>query len=130
MVISYIYFIYLYFPKPNFENAIDSKDMETAYDDLITLSGYGYITHWRFPESLKKCPLTTCAAKFSTRKATIAHYKTSHSKQAILCTICNKPIVSTTKQAFIFHYKRIHPQQSLPIDFIEHIRSKQTVRVE
>lgn len=83
-------------------------------DDIITLNGCGITTHWRYPEDTRKCPAKNCGRKSKTQAYAIAHYKRIHSKDAILCEICNKPLSVTNQNNFISHYKRQHPNEQVP----------------
>lgn len=96
--------------------------MDPGEDDLIILSGDGHITQWQFPKQLTYCPVLSCRIQFRNRSEAIAHYKERHAMNAILCSLCNKPIRTDTKNSskeFISHYRRMHPDAELPIDFEE-----------
>lgn len=94
---------------------MDVKDDDDDDDeDLITLSGKGHITQWRFPKGLKKCPATRCDSHFEEWSDAIAHYKNQHAMDAILCTICDRPICVRHKWNFTKHYKTMHPGVTMP----------------
>lgn len=98
-------------------NNDDNEKRHAIDDDLVTLYGCGYITQWRFPMHLKECPVRGCRLQFKNRQNTIAHYKKVHAKNAILCSLCNKPIAAKQASLFIKHYRRMHPKSSVPFDF-------------
>lgn len=88
----------------------DDEDIE----DLITLSGCGIITKWKFPKNKKSCPVIGCHHDFEKRSDAITHYKEQHAKKSVLCSICNKPICAQWKDHFIRHHKRMHPNIDVP----------------
>lgn len=93
-------------------NGADDEDVEEESKDvdLLTLSGCGYITKWRFPQDLKNCPVLRCRKlDFPSRSDAIAHYKLKHAKDAILCHPCNKPISAPHRQGFKLHNDSMHP---------------------
>lgn len=73
----------------------ECDDYDDDDDDLITLSGLGRITYWRYPKKKwQTCPVGQCNWKFEDRSDAIAHYKTAHSHSTICCHICHKAIVT------------------------------------
>lgn len=92
-------------------------------EDLITLTGCGYITQWRFPQNQQQCPNNLCRADFESRSEAIVHYQERHADHMILCDICNKPIALGIKAGiqspvnFTNHYKRMHPNTEISYDF-------------
>lgn len=88
-----------------------------AADDMIILEACGIITKWQFPLNSTMCPATRCNKKFGSRAEAIAHYKQQHAKGAILCEICNKPlVVGTTSDYYIQHFERVHPFKRIPFN--------------
>lgn len=86
-------------------------------DDIITLSGCGITTRWRYPKDSKKCPFKNCRKTSKNQSYAIAHYKKEHSADGILCEICKKPICCRLVKTFIEHYKRQHPNEKVPYAF-------------
>lgn len=103
----------------NFQS--DSDDEEV--DDLIQLTAEcGIRTEWQFPR-LKHCPVVNCCAKFGHRSQAIFHYRKFHSN-AILCTICDKPISAKSLHNFSKHFKNVHPDEELPANVMEKMAEK------
>lgn len=104
------------------DDSIDSDsqhwEAEEDNDDLITLTGCDQITQWRFPKDLKKCPVQNCTLQFKTRSTAIVHYKKQHAMDAVLCSICDKPISTKHRETFTKHYSRMHPNV-VPFEFEE-----------
>lgn len=92
------------------------EDIDDGIDDndLIQLSCCGIDTEWTFPPDQISCPVTRCKKVFSSRSDTIIHYKRAHSKTAILCDLCNKPISVRSLNSFVLHYQRAHPFKKIP----------------
>lgn len=86
-------------------------------DDLITLSGCGLTTEWRFPKCLKKCPVSRCDNRSRSRLNAILHYKKQHAMHSILCPICVKPICALHKNNFLSHHRHCHPDKEIPYNF-------------
>lgn len=90
----------------------------TSENDLITL---GELTEyeerqWRFPDNTQRCPLRSCGNFFGTRKKAIEHYRKSHAKHAVLCEICNVPLMLLTAAHHLNgHYLRKHPGIEPPV---------------
>lgn len=86
-------------------------------DDFITL---GELTEyenavWRFPDTTR-CPFRSCNRYFGTRKKAIKHYRENHAKYAVLCKLCNYPIMlHTATHHFEGHYARKHPNVAPPV---------------
>lgn len=96
----------------NYENETDS---DTEVDDLITLSGCGQITKYRFPRT-KRCPIATCRLIFDKRSKAISHYKKHHAKNYIFCSICESPLFVNHLGTFIRHYEEHHPHMDAPLN--------------
>lgn len=96
----------------------DSDD-DDVDDDLITLFGCGKIWHWNFPKKIKRCPIRNCSAKCNARLDAIAHYQKYHTKNAILCSTCNKPVSAQKKSNIVQHYAAHHPHVKPPLKEFE-----------
>lgn len=95
-------------------------------DDLITLSGLGKITQWKFPKNVTQCPMHCCNFKFEMRATGISHFKQLHAKYTILCTICNKIVSSRQRQQICKHFDKMHPNEDMyPITGIRRCKSFQ-----
>lgn len=92
-------------------------------DDLIILTGCDTQTEWFFPKKLKKCPTLNCSVKFKSRSEAINHYRNFHSN-AILCTLCEKPIGAKSLNNVLRHYEQIHPNEDLPAYIKENVKKK------
>lgn len=104
-----------FLPKGNLFEFFFIVQMDFEEEDWITLSGGGHITQWRFPKYSSACPVLGCRIQFRNRSEAIAHYKERHAMNAILCSICDKPIrIDTKPNGFIDHYQRLHPNVNLP----------------
>lgn len=55
-----------------------------------------------------------CSIKFGIRSDAIVHYKKHHAENAVLCSICDKPICATNLSNFKLHYKKVHPNAEVP----------------
>lgn len=85
---------------------------------MITLSGCGRTTYWRFPQHTNICPVQRCWIKFSVRSDAIDHYKKKHARHAILCPLCVRPISAPGLKYFKNHYKSVHEtEKKLPYGF-------------
>lgn len=124
-----LFFVLLYSCSKTQSNANDTEKRNKD-KDLITLTGAGHITQWRFPKNLTRCPVSNCQKKCSTRSAAIEHYKNHHAIRAILCSICDKPVAAKTYDSFIEHYRKQHPQFDAPLDFKQsgNVNSYQTIQ--
>lgn len=95
------------------------KDLtkDKSENDLVTL---GELTEyentvWQFPD-VKRCPLRSCGRGFSTRSQTIEHYRETHAKHAVLCRICNYPLMLLTAAHHLDgHFLRKHPTETPPL---------------
>lgn len=85
-------------------------------NDLITLSGCGQTTYWRFPQDLKHCPVQSCRIQFGVRSDAINHYQKRHAIYSLLCPICVKPICAQRKYDFQTHFAKVHPMEEMPYD--------------
>lgn len=100
-------------------------------NDFIILNAFGKIAKWRFPDTLD-CPSKRCHKKFSNRPAAISHYQTNHvAKNAILCTICKKPVNVRFLGDINSHYRK-HKQilnvgHHINAPFRKHIELKRLV---
>lgn len=63
---------------------------------------------WQFPKGRSSCPYVRCNFVSDSRSKLIAHYKTKHAMNSILCDVCNKP-VSSRLDHFRLHFQRMHP---------------------
>lgn len=89
------------------------KDAEV--DDLITLSGLGQVTYWRFPPNDKRCPVLKCQQNLESRSLAIAHYRKQHANNSIFCRPCNKPLHDINNLCIaINHFNINHPREKLP----------------
>ncbi|XP_055296572.1 uncharacterized protein LOC129565582 isoform X2 [Sitodiplosis mosellana] len=90
---------------------------DNSEDDLITL---GELTEyestvWRFPD-IRRCPVRSCGMHFETRAKTIEHYRKTHAKHAVLCRICDYPLMLlTAAHHLVGHYARKHPKDTPPV---------------
>lgn len=98
--------------KANKTLPIDSENGEED-NDLITLTGCGQITQWRFPQTTR-CPLRNCRADPGFRSLTIDHYRKRHAKNFTLCALCDKPVSAKQIWSVILHYRTKHPNDQLP----------------
>lgn len=87
------------------------------------MNGNDQTTQWAFPKRLKKCPTLNCSAKFQSRSQAACHYQKHHSN-AVVCTICDKPISANGLQNVVQHYNRIHPNDDIPHDIKEKMDKK------
>lgn len=88
-------------------------------NDIITLTGGGITTFWRFPKSLTKCPMLRCRMEFNTQSKAVAHFKKLHASGSIHCSICDRPIRSQQYVTdFVSHHIRMHPKIKLPYGII------------
>lgn len=101
---------------PNIKNPFDEITENKRTSDLVTLSGCGQITQWRFPKT-KRCPVLKCSSSFETRLAAMNHYKKKHARNAIFCHLCNKPIGTSTFKALTLHFRKRHPGKRIPFKF-------------
>lgn len=62
--------------------------------------------------------MKSCNIRFPSRRAAIVHYKSKHSMNLILCSLCNEP-VSTSSYDLQRHYKSKHRNASVPNDLID-----------
>lgn len=84
---------------------------------MITLTGAGRVTQWRYPkQNWKNCPFQRCSKKFDLRSTAIAHYQTVHAHKMIACPICVRPISATVITALRHHYRRMHGNVKFPLD--------------
>lgn len=99
-------------------NEADENDSNNNEDgrgeDLITLSAFGINTKWRFPNDLTSCPTTRCNFVSDSRSTLIGHYKTKHASHALLCDVCNKPIICNSKYNFRRHFWIMHRGKTIP----------------
>lgn len=100
---------------------MDGKD-----DDLITLSGLGQSTQWRFPQGMTRCPVYNCRREYGVRSLAIAHYIRWHAKNSVFCIECSKPVAAKEVGTFIMHYSKFHPNAELPA----HLKKPETETVE
>lgn len=94
----------------------DVADDDIDGNDLISLTGYGISTQWVFPADQAKCPVKLCQLEFDTRSDCIRHYKRRHTKNAILCELCDKPISVGATDTFVNHFRRVHPFKKIPFN--------------
>lgn len=98
----------------DYDDDVDDNEFGKG-SDWIELSGFGKIhTRWKFPLYITRCPVLTCSLEFCTRSATIFHYKDKHASNAILCYLCDWPILDTD---FSMHFRLIHPNEVIPFHF-------------
>lgn len=81
-------------------------------------------TEWRFPDT-QNCPLRSCAIHFESRKIAMEHYRENHAKHAVLCEICNYPIMLlSATHHLVGHFARKHPNveppQKVETDRVKH----------
>lgn len=98
-------------------------------DDLITLSGCGQQTQWRFPPELTRCPVSNCKKKFGIRAHAIAHYRGLHAKYAVFCSICNGPVSAKDIRTFSQHYDKRHPDEEKPVHLKDSMNGFEEVRI-
>lgn len=94
-------------------NKVDVNEDE---DDLITLTGCDKVTRWKFPQHTIICPVEKCSKQFAVRSDAIAHYKSQHAHEAILCPICKIPIFATLTIFYKIHFMKAHPNMKFPLD--------------
>lgn len=95
-------------------NQLDDIDDGIDDSDLIQLSSCGIETEWTFPADQISCPNRHCLKEFNSRSDAIIHFKREHSKKAIMCDMCNKPISGGSVSTFVAHYRHAHPFKQLP----------------
>lgn len=106
------------------ENDLANDDDNGKGIDWIELSGCQKITRWKFPVFLSKCPVLTCSSDFECRTDVIRHYKENHAADAILCYLCEWPILGSD---FQMHFRLIHPNEVNPFSFDDNSsKSEQT----
>ncbi|XP_031628229.1 uncharacterized protein LOC116344008 isoform X3 [Contarinia nasturtii] len=92
------------------EDSSDTTDDD--FDVFITL-GRSYKpmekTRWKFPNT-KMCPI--CQISCSSRLAAIKHFRLSHAKTSIMCTICNTLFHKSSD--LMVHYYFRHPNTTPP----------------
>lgn len=88
---------------------------------MITLEGLGQIVQWRFP-NVNRCPVDSCKKAFDSRSKAIDHYKQNHTKDRILCTICDEPIKATVSDSrnALRHFQDLHSNKEIP-DYLSKI---------
>lgn len=86
-------------------------------DDLIILTGLDTQAEWHLPKKLKRCPVPNCSIK-ADRRTLVLHYRKFHFN-AIVCTICEKPVSATSPHNVIHHYERKHPAEEIPAYILE-----------
>lgn len=84
------------------------------------MTGCDQISQWRFPNTLKQCPIRDCRKKFQLRTNAIAHFKKNHAKKSVFCRLCDKPLEFRDMHHFEQHYRNFHPMAALPFDFDMH----------
>lgn len=117
---------FLHLKKISKNGKIDDKNEDK--NDLITLNGCGIVSKWRFPINQKNCPVHTCNAYFKSRIDAIAHYKSDHASNMILCNTCDKPISSGNISNFVNHHRRMHPHHKLPQELRKKVEKSQIGR--
>lgn len=78
--------------------------------DLIELNSCGIVSRFRYPKFKTRCLNIHCGKAFKTREATIEHYRTAHSKAAIYCELCKKPVHTISIAYWKSHCEKKHPQ--------------------
>lgn len=104
---------------PNVKNPFQHLHEHRNAPYSVTLRGCGISTHWNFPIT-KRCPVMKCSLLFDNRLAALNHYKIKHAPNAILCTICNKPIGASTFKALKLHFRKKHPKKPIPFKLSKH----------
>lgn len=67
---------------------------------------------FRFPKNRKRCLNVRCRASFKSRSEVIEHYKQIHSKAAIYCEACRKPVHTTYLRYWLDHCETRHTQMN------------------
>lgn len=94
---------------------VKSVAQNDSINDLITLTGGGKTTFWRFPKLLTKCPVLKCRMEFNAHSKAVAHFKELHASGSIHCSICDRPIrTNQYVNDFVRHHIRMHPTIELP----------------
>lgn len=94
----------------------DETDEEDV-DDLIELRGLGMIRLWRFPRNINRCPVSRCNAAFKSRSDILAHYRTLHAPNYILCPVCSVPVSAPYPSYVIKHFQNAHKDMEIPAEF-------------
>lgn len=84
---------------------------------MITLTGLHPTCYWQFPQT-KRCPVHKCNMTFDSRSAAIVHYKTKHSMNFTLCSVCKKP-VSAHSYNLKMHYSVKHPNAEPQVNSVD-----------
>lgn len=80
---------------------------------------------------MKNCPVKGCRfskSKFTTQSAAKMHYKKYHSMNAIVCSICDKPVSTLQLSNYIAHFKRKHKNVENPLDLLKNERISTTAK--
>lgn len=89
-------------------------------------------TQWKFPDTTR-CPLRSCKLKLRSRKKAIEHYRKKHADHAVLCELCNVPLMLMLGTHHLNgHFQRKHPEEPLPkkIKSIEVSKRQQFLEIE
>lgn len=83
---------------------------------MVELSGCNVKTLWKFP-NITHCPVQKCGLlHFADRMEAKRHYIKVHAEDAILCSYCDRPIVSPQPTYYENHFKRKHPNKKVPFN--------------
>lgn len=91
----------------------DGAQNENHVDDMIELNSCGIVSRFRFPMNRKRCLNMRCNLSFGTRAEAIRHYRAAHSRAAIYCEKCNKPVHTKYLPYWQYHCEKWHPQTKI-----------------
>lgn len=72
----------------------------------------GIASRFQFPKRRKRCLNVRCCASFETRTEAIEHYRQAHSRAAIYCEPCGKPVHTTYLPYWQSHCDSKHPKMN------------------
>lgn len=95
----------------------DEETDDEEIDDLIELKGLGLVGLWQFPKNINRCPSKGCKVVFKSRSALLAHYRSIHAPNNVLCPICQKPFQATYPSNVYQHFLHNHKNMEIPTEF-------------
>lgn len=95
--------------------------------ESITLRGCGFVTQWRFPDDLTRCPVGRCFKRFNSRSSAKEHFISKHADDSVFCFACNKPIAACKRGIYLAHFKRKHPKIQNPFQHFNDNKNKHTI---